>query len=218
MWKTVGLIILTVLALSACRTGVAFKDTQIELQGHFKLRQASSEERSDSAKTDCVDTIVPNPTDNGSQYNACGFPVPDLSSYHVVSTEYVPMPDHLKGKMYIVTFKNKHGDVVIKEYHKTHPMAYTVQKTGETPYTIVDTTCKEIYDTMYFGKYEIPECVLELYNKVEVGGYLPGQFEEQEGFIKLHTPEPDDFNPHEDEPFSVGKHWKNPVNGGMRTY
>ena len=181
MWRMVALIILTALALSACRTVEAFRDTQMELQGNFKSGQASSGQRPNGVKKDCVEAIVINPKDNGSQYNACGFPVPDLSSYNVVSTEYVPMPDHLKGRMYVVTFKNKHGDVVIKEYHKTHPMAYMVQKARETSYTIVDTTCKEVYDTMYFGKHEIPECVLELCSKVEVGGYLPRQFEDQEG-------------------------------------
>lgn len=115
------------------------------------------------------------------------------------------MPEYLRGKMYVVTFKNKQGDVVIKSYHKTHPMAYTVQKAGEESYTIVDTTCKKVYDIMYFGKYEVPQCLLELYSKVRVGGYLPEQFEEQEGFIKLRGPEPDDFNPYEDAPFSTGR-------------
>jgi len=32
--------------------------------------------------------------------------------------------------------------------------------------------------------------------------------EEQESFIKLRTPEPDDFNPYEDAPLSAGKQWK----------
>ncbi|MFB3886589.1 MAG: hypothetical protein ACE144_15285 [Thermodesulfobacteriota bacterium] len=146
-------------------------------------------------------------TNKGSQSNACGFPVPDLGHYKVVSMEYLPMPDDLKGKIYVVTFKNKQGDVAAKLYHKTHPMAYTIQKAGEEPYTIVDTTCQKVYDTKYFGKYEVPQCVLELYSKPKIGGYLPGQFEEQEGFIKMRSPEPDDFNPYEDAPFSAGKTW-----------
>lgn len=156
------------------------------------------------AKKACINAIV---TNNGSQSNACGFPVPDLGRYKVVSMEYVPMPDDLKGKMYVVTFKNKQGDVVIKLYHKTHPMAYTVQRAGEEPYTIVDTTCKKVYDTMYSEKYEVPQCVLELYSKAKIGGYLPEQFEEQKGFTKMRSPEPDDFNPYEDAPFSAGKRW-----------
>jgi hypothetical protein len=32
--------------------------------------------------------------------------------------------------------------------------------------------------------------------------------EDQESFIKLRGPEPDDFNPYEDAPLSAGKHWK----------
>ena len=49
---------------------------------------------------------------------------------------------------------------MVKGNHKTHPVAYTIQKADEEPYTIVDTTCRKVYDTKYFGKYEVPQCVL----------------------------------------------------------
>jgi hypothetical protein len=204
MKKIISLII--VLFLSGCNGAVtSLRDTHPELNRHFNLGHNTYGKWSYGAKKDCMDVIV---TNSGSQYNACGFPVPDLRHYNCISMEYVPMPGDLKGKIYVVTFKNKQEDFVIKAYHKTHPMAYTVQKAAEEPYTIVDTTCKKVYDRKYIGKYEVPQCVLELYSKPRAGGYLPGQFEEQEGFIKLRSPEPDDFNPYENEPLSAGKHWK----------
>ncbi|OGP63271.1 MAG: hypothetical protein A2169_08535 [Deltaproteobacteria bacterium RBG_13_47_9] len=45
--------------------------------------------------------------------------------------------------------------------------------------------------------------VLALHGCAELnhlGQYLPGQFEPQEGFIKLRSPEPDEFNPYKDHP------------------
>ncbi len=162
----------------------------------------------DDRRSSCADFTVRNEPDNGVEYNACGFSVPDLGHYHVVKKEYTPMPGRLKGQMYDVTFQDKQGDNVTKLYYKTHLMAYTVQEVKEEPYTIVDTTCKGVYDTKYFGKPEVPQCVLELYSEAKPGGYLPGQFEEQEGFIKLRGPEPDDFNPYEDAPLSAGKQWR----------
>ena len=187
---------------------LSLKDTSSKIMRHFRLGGDPPGEWPHGAKKNCIDAIVTNATNIGSQFNACGFPVPDLRYYKVVSMEYVPMPDNLKGKMYVVTFRNKQGDVVIKSYHKTHPMAYTVQKAGEEPYTIVDTTCKKDYDTKYFGKYEVPQCVIDLYSKDRVGGYLPEQFEEQDSLIKLRSPEPDDFNPYDEAPFSAGKRWE----------
>jgi hypothetical protein len=209
MKKIIALII--VLFLSGCSgimVSLSVDDSHPKTTRHFKLGQDHPGEWPHGSKKDCIDAIATHATNNGSQYNACGFPAPDLRGYKVVKMEYVPMPDNLKGKMYVLTFKNKQGGVVLKSYHKTHPFAYTLQKAGEEQYTIVDTTCKKVYDTKYFEKYEVPQCVLELYSKAIAGGYLPGQFEQQEGFIKLRTPEPDDFNPYEGEPFSAGTQWK----------
>jgi hypothetical protein len=209
MKRTIALII--VLFLSGCSgtlVSLSVEDSHPEIRQHFRLGQDHFGKWPYGAKKDCIDAILINATNNSSQYNACGFPVPDLRCYKVVSMEYVPMPDDLKGKMYVVAFKDKQGDVVFKGYHKTHPMTYTIQRAGEEPYTIVDTTCREVYDTKYFGKYEVPKCVLELYSKARAGGYLPEQFEDQESFIKLRSPEPDDFNPYEGASLSAGKQWK----------
>jgi hypothetical protein len=203
--------LIIVLLLSGCSGTMAsssFVGSYPKIMRYFMLGQEHPGEWSYGPWKDCIDAIVTNPRSSASRYNVCGFAVPDLRYYKVVSMEYVPMPDYLKGKMYVVTFKNKKGDIVMKSYHKTHPMAYTVQKAGEESYTIVDTTCKKVYDTMFFGRYEVPQCVLELYSKVRLGGYLPEQFEEQENFIKLRSPEPDDFNPYEDTPLSIGAKWK----------
>jgi len=207
MKKIISLII--VLFMSGCSgAATSLRDTHPELNRHFALGRHTFGEWLHGAKKDCINAIVLNAANNGSQYNVCGFPVPDLRGYKVVSMEYVPIPDPLHGKIYVVTFKDKQGDVVIKDYHKTHPMAYTVQKAGEGQYTLVDTTCKKVYDTIYFGNPEVPQCVIELYSQAKAGAYLPEQFEEQEGFIKMRDPEPDDFNPYENAPFSAGKRWR----------
>ena len=141
--------------------------------------------------------------------NAAGWPAPKRYGYKFVSMEYVERSDIEKGKynkVFVVTFRNKKGDVLISQYFKTHPIAYTIRKAGEEPYTIVDTRCRKVYDTKYPGAkhekypgglgYEMPQCALDLYTTQKPGAYNPGQFEgEQTGSIKLNTPQPDDFNP-----------------------
>ncbi len=203
------MVVLTViiLLLYGCRGRMTFIDRGVKINDAFRITRITSH-ASGINKKHCLDAIIRDPLRDAWQYDACGFDIPDISSYKVVSKEDLPMPAPFQGKMYLVTFRDRHGDVVIKGYHKTHLTAYIIEAAGEPPHTIVDTTCRDVYDKMYFGRYEIPKCVVELHKKAEIDGYLPGQFEEQEGFIKLRGPEPDDFNPYEDEPFSSGKHWR----------
>jgi hypothetical protein len=205
------IFLIIVLFLNGCNgmmVSLSARDPHPGMGWQFRPSQHSPGEGLCSSQKDSPDKMITNIENNDSQYDACGFPVPDLRHYKAISAEYVPMPENVKGKLYVVSFKNRQGDIVVKDYYKTHPMAYTIHQTGGEFYTIVDTTCRKVYDTKYLGKYEVPQCVLELYSKVRPGGYLPGQFEDQEGFIKLRTPEPDDFNPYEDAPLSAGKHWK----------
>lgn len=143
-----------------------------------------------------------------AELNGKGWPVPkpqELKKYYkVVWKGYVDRSDKVEGdETFAVKFQSKAGDVIFKEYYKTHPFAYVIQKKGEEPYALLDSRCRKVYGWKYAGteKYEIPDCVLEMHTKPKLGGYCPGQFGgKQEGFIKLRTPEPDDFNPLTDDP------------------
>lgn len=150
----------------------------------------------------------------GAEYKSEGWPVPDVNKgYKVMLKEYgkldessIPkcfrdMYKEVKwggycpgqfnddSKVYVVVFQNKQGDKVTKYYHKTHPFAYTIQNADEDPYTVFNTGCIKTYDAKIPGslKYEIYE------EKPTSSG------------VRMRTPEPDDFNPYEDDPLSTGQ-------------
>jgi len=189
-----GCILLTIHILASAQTALQ------ELQGQAKEAGISMELA--AAPIEPAGKAVA-PAESAIEYNAAGWAEwPKRHGYKFISMEYVPRSDVEKGKynkVFVVKFKNKRGDVLISQYFKTHPLAFTIQKAVEKPYTIVDTKCRKVYDTKYPSgtHYEIPQCALDLYTTDNAGAYNPGQFpaEEQTGFVKLNTPEPDDFNP-----------------------